>query len=49
MPVSFPASPTVGQTYSYGTTMWTWDGTSWNITTSGGIVGEVSAFFLMGA
>ncbi len=29
--LDFPASPTVGQQFSSGTTAWIWDGTAWNI------------------
>ena len=29
MAISFPPSPTIGNTYTYGTTTWTFDGTSW--------------------
>lgn len=29
MPISFPASPTVGQVYTSGKRSWTWDGTTW--------------------
>jgi len=29
MPVSFPPSPTVGQTYTYGGVTWQWNGTAW--------------------
>jgi len=31
MPLSFPASPTVGQTYTVGTRTWTWDGSIWSM------------------
>lgn len=31
MPLSFPANPTVGQTYNVGTRTWTWDGTIWSM------------------
>ena len=35
MAISFPASPTVGQTYVYNSRTWTWNGSLWNkITTS---------------
>lgn len=30
MALDFPASPTVGQTYTVSGRTWTWDGTSWN-------------------
>jgi len=31
MPLSFPANPTVGQTYTVGTRTWTWDGSIWSM------------------
>lgn len=31
MPLTFPSSPTVGQTYNVGTRTWTWDGTIWSM------------------
>lgn len=27
--IDFPASPTVGQTYTYGGRTWTYDGSGW--------------------
>ena len=29
MPINFPASPSVNDTYSYGTRTWQWDGLAW--------------------
>ena len=29
MALAFPASPTLNQTYTSGSTVWTWQGTSW--------------------
>ena len=36
MAISLPSSPTVGQTYTLGGKIWTWNGTAWKlpITTS---------------
>jgi hypothetical protein len=34
MPINFPNTPTVGQTYTYNQNIWTWDGTTWNTSTS---------------
>jgi hypothetical protein len=34
MAISFPASPTLGQTYSVGTKTWTWNGYAWDIVTA---------------
>jgi hypothetical protein len=34
MPINFPSSPTVGQVYNYNQNSWTWDGTTWNTSTS---------------
>ena len=33
--LNFPTSPTIGQTYNANGKAWTWDGVSWNNTTSG--------------
>lgn len=27
--IDFPSSPTVGQTYTYGTRTWQWNGSGW--------------------
>lgn len=29
MPISFPANPTIGQTYTYNSRSWQWDGRGW--------------------
>ena len=29
MPLSFPLSPTIGQTYTYASRSWTWNGVVW--------------------
>lgn len=29
MPLDFPSSPTIGQTYTSGTKTWEWDGSAW--------------------
>ncbi|CAB4173750.1 Concanavalin A-like lectin/glucanases superfamily [uncultured Caudovirales phage] len=34
MAISFPASPTVGQTYVYNSRTWTWDGSIWHKTST---------------
>jgi hypothetical protein len=34
MPISFPTSPTVGQTYTYSTSTWQWNGYAWDNTSS---------------
>ena len=31
MALAFPSSPTVGQTYTSGTRVWTWNGTVWKL------------------
>ena len=36
MAIDFPASPSNGQTFTDGSTTWTWDGTKWSITSGGG-------------
>jgi len=33
--LDFPASPTIGQTYTANGSTWTWDGASWNATSDG--------------
>jgi hypothetical protein len=39
MPLNFPNSPSLNQTYTVGSSTWTWDGTVWNATSSTTIVG----------
>lgn len=34
MPIDFPNSPTINQTFTSGTTTWVWDGTAWNLQTT---------------
>ena len=34
MTISFPASPTLGQSYTYGTFTWVWNGYAWDNTSS---------------
>lgn len=36
MPLDFPSSPELNDTYTNGVTTWTFDGTSWNVTSGGG-------------
>ena len=31
MAISLPSSPTVGQTYTLGGKIWTWNGTAWKL------------------
>jgi hypothetical protein len=31
MPINFPASPTLNQTYTYGSKTWQWNGYAWDI------------------
>ena len=35
MAINFPDSPSVGQTYTVGNRIWTYNGTAWVLTTSG--------------
>lgn len=35
MPINFPTSPSIGQSYTYNNTIWLWNGTAWGIATSG--------------
>lgn len=37
--LNFPSSPSIGNTYTSGTTQWTWDGTSWNANGTMGATG----------
>ena len=39
MAINFPTPTSVGQTYTYGATTWTWDGTVWNASSYTGVVG----------
>lgn len=34
MPIDFPNSPTINQTFTSGNNTWQWDGTAWNIVTA---------------
>ena len=44
MPISYPSSPTVGQTYSYGSSTWQWNGYAWdNISSSSSYYQTVSS------
>ena len=36
MPIDFPSNPSAGATYSYGSILWTWNGTAWDKTTGSG-------------
>ena len=49
MAISFPASPTVGQTYTVGNIAWTWNGSSWDALTlvNGTATGSISASYLV--
>lgn len=33
MPINFPSSPSVNQTYTYNNQTWVWNGTAWNLNT----------------
>lgn len=48
MAISFPASPTVGQTYTVGNIAWTWNGSSWDALTlvNGTATGSISGSYL---
>lgn len=39
MPLNFPASPNLNDTYSYGGKTWIWNGSAWDLATSGAING----------
>ena len=38
MPISFPLSPTQGQTHQTGGKTWTWTGTTWNLLATANLV-----------
>jgi hypothetical protein len=42
MPISFPASPTTNQTYTYGNRTYKWTGAAWEFVSSGGGSGSLS-------
>jgi hypothetical protein len=42
MALSFPLSPTIGNTYTAGARTWTWDGTIWEITGTAASAGSVN-------
>lgn len=39
MAINFPDAPIVGQTHTVGSTVWTWNGVSWNTGTASGPLG----------
>ena len=41
MSLAFPASPTVGDTYTVGARTWTWSGTIWEITGTVAAAGSI--------
>ena len=41
MALNFPANPEVGDVYSDGTTLWTWNGEAWVAISSGGGSGSI--------
>ena len=41
MSLTFPASPTVGDTYTVGARTWTWSGTIWEITGTVAAAGSI--------
>lgn len=43
MAIDFPNSPTLGQSYSYGTRSWTWNGSRWEGVIESGPAGPVGA------
>jgi len=50
MPLSFPSSPTNGQTYTSGSRTWTWNGTTWEvISTPTGVASITSSEIVTGA
>ena len=42
MPISFPVSPTIGQTYTYLNKTWTYNGTTWDANTTASIASAVA-------
>ena len=50
MPLSFPSSPTNGQTYTSGSRTWTWNGTTWEVnSTPTGVASVTSSEIASGA
>jgi hypothetical protein len=52
MPIDFPFAPTTGQVYTYLGKSWVWNGTAWDVATSGKlevVVGLENNFLTMGA
>lgn len=44
MAINFPASPTTGQSYTYGTRTWQWTGIAWiSVSTTSGPTGPTGA------
>jgi hypothetical protein len=39
MPIAFPPSPTVNETYTYGSHQWLWTGEGWRLNINAGQVG----------
>jgi len=50
MALAFPSSPTVNQTYTYGTRTWTWNGTAWKLPSTAltGVTGTGNAVLSVG-
>ena len=42
MPIDFPNSPTVGDTYTVGTKTWQFNGTSWDVIIGDVVIGSIS-------
>ena len=42
MPISFPASPTTNQTYTYGNRTYRWTGAAWELVAATAIVSSVA-------
>jgi len=45
MALNFPASPTIGDQFTDGTTIWQWDGTSWNVVAGAAAVPDTFTTF----
>lgn len=46
MPIDFPSSPTLNQTYTFGNKTWKWNNTGWEVVSSGLAIDATAADIL---